>query len=675
MACFQQNSKGGRLGECARPEILLHSCGKRYSRGVKGQLDIAEASSTAGTSRAWEALTPALSEWILDYVSSRGFKQMTPVQASTIPLFQQGKDVVVQAVTGSGKTLAFLIPLVQRLLRVDEPTRKHHVAAIIISPTRELAKQIHTELISLLRFHGPSAAALRTQDDDSDAEMDGDVPEPAYPASTPKVVSQLLSGGKNTKPAQDLSAFLKISPNVLVATPGRLLELLSSPYVHTPQSSFEVLIMDEADRLLDLGFKDDLQKILQRLPKQRRTGLFSASVEKAVDQLLNVGLRNTIRVTVSVRGETGKLDKKTPASLQMTYLERSPSQKLPTVIKLLKTLNPTPQKTIVYLSACAAVDYFHHMLQILLPNFAILPLHGKLSQHIREKNYAKFADSLAPSILLTTDVAARGLDIHALDLVIQLDPPSDPKTFIHRCGRAGRAGRAGLAVLFLTPQECMPYVEYLDVQRTPIRPLTHPDVSVTATDAEDVTSKMRKEVLTDRALHDKAQRGFVSTVQAYSKHVAKSIFRVGDLDWTEMGAAWGLLRLPRMPELKGWEGDKTLGVVCDYDTYEYKDKQREKARIVALEAWRNGDGKVGEGKEEREKRERRRGESVAWSEKKGRLDMRQERREKKHKRREMEQIAKMTPEQRAERERLEKMIQVVREEVKGAESEFEGFSD
>ena len=127
-----------------------------------------------------------------------------------------------------------------------------------------------------------------------------------------KVIPQLLLGGSTTT-AQDLSHFLKDSPNVLISTPGRLLELLSSPHVHCPQSSFEVLVLDEADRLLDLGFKQDLQRILGKLPKQRRTGLFSASVSEAVDQIVRVGLRNPVKIAVKVKSTTGGEDQRTPA--------------------------------------------------------------------------------------------------------------------------------------------------------------------------------------------------------------------------------------------------------------------------------------------------------------------------------------------------------------------------
>ncbi len=173
---------------------------------------------------------------------------------------------------------------------------------------RELATQIHSVLLSLLAFHAPSATCLGLSEE---ATGHGVAPiDPVVSAS--KVIPQLLLGGTTT-PAQDLSYFLTNSPNLLVSTPGRLLELLSSPHVHCPQSSFEVLVLDEADRLLDLGFKDDLQKILTRLPKQRRTGLFSASVSEAVGEIIRAGLRNPVKIAVKVKGLKAGQEQRTPA--------------------------------------------------------------------------------------------------------------------------------------------------------------------------------------------------------------------------------------------------------------------------------------------------------------------------------------------------------------------------
>ena len=173
----------------------------------------------------------------------------------------------------------------------------------------------------MLAFHGSSAAVLKPPDDDDSMPDAAAEPQTRLKLSstTVKVVPQLLLGGTTT-PAQDLSHFLKHSPNLLISTPGRLLELLSSPHVHCPQSSFEVLILDEADRLLDLGFKEDLQKILGKLPKQRRTGLFSASVSEAVDQIVRVGLRNPVKVAVKVKGAAGGADQRTPARYELSHL-------------------------------------------------------------------------------------------------------------------------------------------------------------------------------------------------------------------------------------------------------------------------------------------------------------------------------------------------------------------
>ncbi|OAA63081.1 DEAD-like helicase [Cordyceps fumosorosea ARSEF 2679] len=627
--------------------------------------------------RAWDSLSPALSPWVLEAVAAMGFARMTPVQAATMPHFLGNKDVVVEAVTGSGKTLAFLLPVVQRLLRQEEPTKRHHVGAIIVSPTRELAAQIHTVLLSLLAFHPPSAELLPylAQDDEK---------RPATAA--PVVVPQLLVGGTTT-PAQDLGYFMRHSPNLLIASPGRLVELLSSPHVHCPQSTFESLVLDEADRLLDLGFKQDLQNILTHLPKQRRTGLFSASVSEAVSEIIRVGLRNPVKIEVKVKMKDGGVleDRRTPASLQMTYMVQPASHKLPALAQLLRKLPITPQRSIVFLSTCAAVDYFQHTLPTILPDgISLVPLHGKHPANVREKNFKKFLTSVSPTLLLTTDLAARGLDIPQVDLVVQVDAPSDPKVFIHRCGRAGRAGRKGLAVVMLHPGREEDYVRFLDVRRTPIQPLTRPDVSVSASDAQAATERFRELLRDDRAVHDKAQRAFVSWVRSYSGHQATSIFRTADLDWADLGAAWGLLRLPRMPELKKWEGDKTLGVTgVDWDAFAYKDRAREKARQEALAEERSGAA----AEKAAEERAKKRKNNAAWSGRAEQAEVREERKEKRRKKRDAERAANMTTEERSQDAELQDLIRQVREQnrakreaekavrTEDKEDSFEGFDD
>ncbi|KAI9714964.1 MAG: ATP-dependent rRNA helicase spb4 [Candelaria pacifica] len=648
------------------------------------------------SNRAWDALTPSLSEWILDAISSMGFNRMTPVQASTIPLFMTHKDVVVEAVTGSGKTLAFLIPVIERLLRLDDPIKKHHVGAIIVSPTRELATQIHTVLLSLLAFHAPSAAALRPPDADEATTGDGYGTVAASTKTIPsvilKVVPQLLLGGTTT-PTQDLSHFLKNSPNLLISTPGRLLELLSSPYVHCPQSSFEVLVLDEADRLLDLGFKEDLQKILSRLPKQRRTGLFSASVSEAVDQIVRVGLRNPVRIAVKVKGADGGEDKRTPASLQMTYHLTPPTHKLPSLSALLSNLTPPPQKAILYVSTCAAVDYFQHILPSILPPLTLIPLHGKHPPQVRQKNFTRFTNSTIPTLLLTTDVAARGLDIPQVDLVIQLDPPTDPKVFLHRCGRAGRAGRRGLSVLFLDPGRESEYLTFLEIRKTPLTPLLHPSLQTTTEEANQTTSKIRSLVLRDRALHDLAQRAFVSWVKSYSKHQASSIFRIEDLEWRELGNAWGLLKLPKMPEIARFlkmttttgegqhsVGKRDLGLSIDFEKFAYRDKNREKTRKENDIKWKSTKAEI-KNEEDRgniitssKKKDQKK--KKAWSSKNEAREEKEFRRERKIKKREIERWNKLSSEEKEREKEVLAMVQEVRcRGIVDREEVFEGFED
>ena len=632
--------------------------------------------------RSWEALDPPLSKWILEAVQSMGFKQTTPVQASTIPLFMAHKDVVVEAVTGSGKTLAFLIPIIERILRMKGRTKKHHVASIIISPTRELAVQIHSVLLSILAFHAPSAAQIRPDEQTGNMESPEDKTEVSF--SAPVISPQLVVGGQST-PTEDLSYFLKRYPNVLIATPGRLLEILSSSHVHCPQSSFEMLVLDEADRLLDMGFKDDLQKIMARLPKQRRTGLFSASVSEALDQIVRVGLRNPVKISVKVKGSSGSEDQKTPASLQMHHIVAKASHRFSAISQLLSNLQPHPNKTIIYLSTCAGVDYFQHLLPSVLPNdrglqFKLIPLHGKHPPKVRQKNFKLFSESITPSILLTTDVAARGLDVPQVDLVLQVDPPSDPKVFLHRCGRAGRAGRKGLSVLFLQPGHEEEYIHFLEIRKTPVTPLLEPMVTVSPTDASTVAEKMRAVVLTDRSLHDKAQRGFVSWLKAYSKHQASSIFRVSDIDWEDQAQAWALLKLPKMPELRKWNDGKSLDIGAGKDlkwsTFAYRDKKREEARLRAMREAERNQPDVDTGLPLRQKNSAsKRPAPTAWSNTVERKEEREVRRDTKRRKREYDKWEKMSPAERREREELLEMIeQVKRGHVEDRnDEEFEGF--
>lgn len=228
-------------------------------------------------------------------------------------------------------------------------------------------------------------------------------------------------------------------------------------------------------------------------------------------------------------------------------------------------------------------------------------------------------------------------------------------------------------MVFLQPGREEDYISFLEVRKTPITPLTTPKLDVTDEDARAATKATRQIVLFDRALNDKAKRGFVSWVRSYSKHQASSIFRISDLDWEDLGNAWGLLKLPKMPELKKWEGDKSLGVNIDWNAYAYKDKKREEVRKRAIAEKNEISTSADTAPPPLEKKQLKR----AWSYKLEARDEREMRRNKKRTKRDWEKWEKMSPAEREKQRELERMI----DEVKARRAEedkfgtFEGFDD
>lgn len=228
-------------------------------------------------------------------------------------------------------------------------------------------------------------------------------------------------------------------------------------------------------------------------------------------------------------------------------------------------------------------------------------------------------------------------------------------------------------MVLLQPGREEDYISFLEVRKTPITPLTTPNLHVTDEDARAATKAIRQTVLSDRVFNDKAKRGFVSWVRSYSKHQASSIFRVGDLDWEDLGRAWGLLKLPKMPELRKWEGDKSLGVDVDWNAYAYKDRKREDTRKQALAEEKDVSMPAATVPLPPEKKQLKR----AWSNKLDARDERDVRRSKRRTKRDWEKWEKMTPAEREKQRQLERMI----DEVKANKAEedklgtFEGFDD
>ncbi|EMD38355.1 hypothetical protein CERSUDRAFT_104945 [Gelatoporia subvermispora B] len=615
---------------------------------------------SSGYAGQWSSLPVSLTPWILEVIQSMGFEQMTPVQASTIPLFMRHKDVVVEAVTGSGKTLAFVIPILEKLIRRETRLRKNEIGALVVTPTRELATQIHSIFSLFLSSQPAKPSSCKTFDDDLANKTSTNVSASAYPPP-------LLAVSSESSPAQDLQNFLSTGADIVIGTPGRVEEfLLGKGRDVVNAKELEILVLDEADRLLDLGFQNTLTRILAHLPKQRRTGLFSATMTDAdaLSELVRVGLRNPARIVVKVQtkksngkaplkqGETtakGDVveERRIPANLQNYFVRCQASEKLLQLSRIIEheVSSKKSSRFIVYFATCACVDYFYRIIKSFLPSGTQLySLHGHLPPTARTRTLNTFASSpclpSAPSILLATDVAARGLDLPDVDVVIQFDPPSDPKAFSHRCGRTARAGRSGRAWVLLVGRE-VDYVDFMAVRKIPLqeRPrFRHSDPNGVIEDLEvedsqvaTALAQIRQALLQDRALHDKAVKAFVSFVRAYSKHEASYIFRLKDLDLIGLAKAFGLLRLPKMPELKDLSRGSWEDASVNWDSYAYADQAQEKKRLVEAQTAKQ---KVEDSQKRKQAREENKKANSAWSNKSLQKEEKERRKEKKGKKKE-----------------------------------------
>lgn len=549
---------------------------------------------------------------------------MTPVQASTIPLFLQKKDVVVEAVTGSGKTLAFAIPIMEMLLArttttsTSSPLQRNQVGALVISPTRELAQQIHAVFSRFI-----------------EGLTGGEGGEEG--GTRPKLTHALYIGGNDLD--EDIRSFKAQGANIIVGTPGRLEDLLGRKGI-MDMRELEVLVLDEADRLLDMGFEKKLAAIMTHLPKQRRTGLFSATMTDALSELIRTGLRNPVRVVVKVSNAASGQEQRTPESLDIRYAFVEPRERIARLLELLLSGNNDKKKHIVYFATCACVDYFFKVLSTFkqLKHFGRFSLHGKMEQKRREAVFANFQSHPSPSFLLCTDLAARGLDVPDVDSVIQVDPPQDPKMFSHRCGRTARLGRSGQAVVFLAKKE-EPYVQFLKIRKVPLSELKFTNPAVPIADLEALELDIRNANAHDRDVFEKGMKAFVSYVRFYAEHQLAYIFPLKTLDFQSLVLAFGLLRVPKMPEIKALKDKITLPPppIADLESIPYTDKNREKQRLANLASRQQTSGS---GHPPPSKKPRHQKQTEAWSHQKEAKQRKLDRREKKDKRKEAIEKAK-----------------------------------
>ncbi|AGT30640.1 DEAD/DEAH box helicase [Geobacillus genomosp. 3] len=340
-----------------------------------------------------------LSQDVMKAVERMGFEETTPIQAKTIPLSLQNKDVIGQAQTGTGKTAAFGIPIVEK---VD--VKNGAVQALVVAPTRELAIQVSEEL---------------------------------YKIGAVKRVRVLpIYGGQDIE--RQIRA-LKKHPHVIVGTPGRILDhinrgTLRLEHVHT-------VVLDEADEMLNMGFIEDIEAILRHVPTERQTLLFSATMPDPIRRIAERFMNEPELVKV-------KAKEMTVPNIQQYYLEVHEKKKFDILTRLLDI--QAPELAIVFGRTKRRVDELAEALN--LRGYAAEGIHGDLSQAKRLSVLRKFKEG-SIEILVATDVAARGLDISGVTHVYNFDIPQDPESYVHRIGRTGRAGKTGMAMTFVTPRE------------------------------------------------------------------------------------------------------------------------------------------------------------------------------------------------------------------------------
>ena len=336
---------------------------------------------------------------LLQAVAACGYDEPTPIQLEAIPLGLAGRDVVGSAQTGTGKTAAFLLPIIQRLSGGTRGLR-----ALILVPTRELAEQVLESARAYGRYSGLQAAAVY--------------------------------GGVGMEPQ---TRALRTGADIVVATPGRLLDHMGRG--HVDYSRIEVLVLDEADRMLDMGFAPDVNRILGALPKARQTMLFSATISHDVDRLAHRAMNGHAAVEIGRRAETAE-------GVEHLLVAVDKPEKRRLLAKMLDEV--PPGRTLVFTRTKYGADKLAHHLRREGKNAAAL--HGDKTQSARSAALERFKAGRT-QVLVATDVAARGIDVDDILMVVNFDVPMDPEVYIHRVGRTARAGAQGLALTLMSPDE------------------------------------------------------------------------------------------------------------------------------------------------------------------------------------------------------------------------------
>ena len=404
---------------------------------------------------------------LLAVIGELGFSDMTEVQARSVPALLAGRDVIAQAKTGSGKTLAYSLPLLAKI-RLDG----RRLQALVLCPTRELCAQVAREIRKLGRRH-PGLQVLP------------------------------LAGGQ---PLRSQYGALEKGVHIVVGTPGRILDHLRRGTLNLRDLCYVVL--DEADRMLDMGFQEDMETIFAAAPSQRQTVLFSATFPEAMTAMSGALQQNPLRITVAASPEAAVIR-------QLVYPAGLGDK--PAVLRRVLDEH-APKSALVFCNFKAGAAEFAEALN--QDGISADALHGDLEQYERDRVLAKFRNQ-SIRVLVATDVAARGIDIADLDLVCNIDLPAKPETYVHRIGRTGRAGKAGLAVSLITPRD--------EAKVAAIEALTN--------------SRVERGHFSDRSAPHKSQAASLATAAMVTLYISggrKDKVRPGDILGALTGEAGGL---------------------------------------------------------------------------------------------------------------------------------------
>ncbi|KAF1770608.1 hypothetical protein GCK72_002427 [Caenorhabditis remanei] len=455
----------------------------------------AESEETSGTKvsefltkTTFASLEGKVNATLLKAVQGLGFTTMTEIQAKSIDPLLEGKDVLASAKTGSGKTLAFLIPAIELLHKLN--WKQHNgTGIIIVSPTRELSMQTYGVLAELLEGSN--------------------------------LTYGLVMGGSNRSAEKDK---LGKGVSILVATPGRLLDHLQNTDNFLVRN-LKCLIIDEADRILDIGFEIEMQQVLRHLPKQRQSMLFSATHSPKVDELVKLALHsNPVRVSVNEKAEEATVE-----GLQQGYIVAPSDKRLLLLFTFLKK-NKT-KKVMVFFSSCNSVKFHHELLNYI--DIPCMSIHGKQKQQKRTTTFFQFCQAES-GILLCTDVAARGLDIPAVDWIVQYDPPDEPREYIHRVGRTARGTNgSGKALLVLRPEE-LGFLRYLKAAKVTLN-----EFEFSWNKVANIQSQLENLISKNYYLNKSAKEAYKCYLRAYDSHSLKDIFDVTNMDLTAVSKSFG----------------------------------------------------------------------------------------------------------------------------------------